>query len=328
MLFLIRCANSIVYNGTRYLLQCEAIKCINQRDNNGETPLFASVTNDESEHIVKCLVANGADLNVFDNYQNNLLHNVVNNISCNGDLRFTTLKYLIECGLSINHKNTSEETPLHTLFICHPIPSKQDLQFARYLIDHGADANITSSNHGRVLELAVTNFKWVDLLPDLLMNEADPNLVDKKGNNSLHLVISKATILKDIQIEIVKLLMEFGANISAPNKEGKTPLDLAKQIFDDKTIEYMDQNRDNYLDFLIDVPGRQYRCALKRYEKLEKQNSVTMEDLKKETRKLREQLWIHEVHMQKGIKWTPKLYAIAASLVALFSIFVMKYFEL
>ena len=56
----------------------------------------------------------------------------------------------------------------------------------------------------------------------LIDRGADVNLVTKAGNAPLHIVIDEIG-----NIEIVEVLIKNGADINAKNNEGKTPLDLS-----------------------------------------------------------------------------------------------------
>ena len=64
-----------------------------------------------------------------------------------------------------------------------------------------------------------------EILKKLLDKKANPSLIDKQGNNALHL----ALMSEKVSLPICELLVKSGIDINAKNKEGKTPLDLAAQ---------------------------------------------------------------------------------------------------
>jgi ankyrin repeat protein len=62
---------------------------------------------------------------------------------------------------------------------------------------------------------------------------ADINKTDCNGNTPLHTAASKGNF------EVVKFLVEAGANPIAKNSKGKTPLDLANEGSYPATVEFL-----------------------------------------------------------------------------------------
>ena len=94
---------------------------------------------------------------------------------------------------------------------------------AEFLIDRGADVNLASNNHMRVAPLhsaiAVQN---VSLVGKLLAKGAEVNKTQTAGVNALHSAAHRG------QVEMIKLLLQYGADPSLKTEDGKTALDFAK----------------------------------------------------------------------------------------------------
>jgi hypothetical protein len=136
---------------------------------------------------VKDLIGQGVDLGAKDNMGFSILHNVINN---NGQLSIDKRKeiaqLLIDKDFDINLKNSAGETPLNAFMTMlpkyPPKPQERDgyLQFARLLLDRGAEVNTQSTYNGctplhyAVME-AVKSGK-TDMVELLLQHGANPDL--------------------------------------------------------------------------------------------------------------------------------------------------------
>ena len=68
----------------------------------------------------------------------------------------------------------------------------------------------------------------IDMVKALLDGGADPNIANKLGKTSLHRVIIRHTwISRDKCIELIKYLMACGADVNKADKKGWTPLHVA-----------------------------------------------------------------------------------------------------
>ena len=103
----------------------------------------------------------------------------------------------------------------------------------RYLLKCGVAVNETDTNGVTPLHRAV-RFRSPAAVKELIAQGADVNVVDKKNKSTpLHRAVTNtgapATAGKmDLAIEIAKLLLANGANPRIKNKNGKTPIDYAK----------------------------------------------------------------------------------------------------
>lgn len=103
--------------------------------------------------------------------------------------------------------------------------TKCDVDVLKILIDSGADINIIIPFHDISLLAVAVHHRNKDCIQLLLSSGADPNLV--LGNNRLHnTALHEAVIIGDI--DIVKVLLEFGADVNMIGTNRYTPISLAK----------------------------------------------------------------------------------------------------
>ena len=71
----------------------------------------------DNDLITELVKAYGADVNLIDNKGRNLLHHAVNLSSATADASFETEQLLLDLGVSINHRDHHQRTPLHYAFV-------------------------------------------------------------------------------------------------------------------------------------------------------------------------------------------------------------------
>ena len=126
-------------------------------------------------------------------------------------------RILIERGAEINFQN---ENP-HPLFY---VVNSGQLDMANFLIERGSQVNIFNERYFCPLSLSVWNLNF-EITQLFLKNGADPNVTDSDGNSILFLLCSnfgraRYDHQKRIFIEIVELLLQFGANPFSQNNKG------------------------------------------------------------------------------------------------------------
>ena len=123
--------------------------------------------------------------------------------------------------------NSSEQNSLHDACL------KGDIEAVRSLIATGADVNL--KDHNKLTPLHIACFIGSENIADLLIkNQANINIdITEKPivESPLHLASLKN------HHEIVRLLLENGADIDAIDKNGKTPLNYAMSANSTETIE-------------------------------------------------------------------------------------------
>lgn len=209
----------------------------------GSTELHGAAFKNSLE-MARLFVAMGADVNAKDEHANTSLHVAASS----ADLEF--VHYLYDCGAQINAKNDFGETPLYRAtrvnkpaiakfllekgarvnefekFGWTPLHSaaRDNLQdLAKLLLAHGA--NVNSAIEGRVTPL------WEAMLADhlemmefLIKNGADVNVKSSFDLTILHTAACGSSPSKP---QHIKLLLENGADATATNHLGDTPLVFA-----------------------------------------------------------------------------------------------------
>lgn len=210
-------------------------------DADRRTALAYACLENDIESIRK-LVALGADVDAEDNAFQRPIHIAASKGS------IESLKILIEAGARIDMTDSKRKTPLHI--------SVEDghLECAVLLLESGAATEVIDENHDTPLLSAVgrNQGQFVDILlsfdsnPEargkdqetplikavranhvgiarkLLDFGVDLNAVDKTGNSAIFWCING-----EYRQEMLWMLLEYGANLSLRNPDGKTAMDLA-----------------------------------------------------------------------------------------------------
>ncbi|MFC1781833.1 ankyrin repeat domain-containing protein [Planctomycetota bacterium] len=175
---------------------------INDTSDRGQTPLFKAVTNGQ-EDVVEFLITKGADTNVKNSASTTALHIAARN----GNIEI--VKLLIAGGADVNVKNAQDFTPLYIA------EQNDNTEIAELLRKNGAEESTPS------LLGALTNGD-IEQIKLLISQGADVNTkTGSQGQMPLHLAIQWGNT------EIAELLIDSGADVSATNTRGLTPLHLA-----------------------------------------------------------------------------------------------------
>lgn len=169
------------------------------------------------DEIVKILLDNRAQVNTTDKSGCTCLHIAARN----GDIRLA--KLLIERGADLNFaRKSAMAAKAYFTPVRYALYYRQDL-LLHLLLRAGANIN-EQEVYGRatLLHEIVGQYSILaDHLPLLLAHGANPNLLDEKGNNSLHVAASKG------HLYAVEALLNSGADIHSVSKPGATALTLA-----------------------------------------------------------------------------------------------------
>lgn len=174
---------------------------------NRETSLhLAALFREQSEIFLELLLDNGADIHARDKNGNTPLHRAIDPKS---------IKFLLKKGAKVHVENNRQEIPLHHVARSFWVPSES----LRLLLKHHSDPH--AKNEDGLTALHMTKDpKNIQLLIEY---KADPNAQDNRGDTPLHKMTHPQ------HFHLAKILLEYGADLTIPNENGKTPLDLAKE---------------------------------------------------------------------------------------------------
>lgn len=171
------------------------------------------------------------DINCLDVERNSIVHNVLE--CC--DIK--TIKYILDFNLDINMKNINGDTPLMLACVTHSIG--HPVEVIQLLLNRGADINVKNHNGTTALMKACTNGN-VKIVEFLLKNGAANNINEKNKYGDTALTVACIYNYND-NIEIVKLLLNYGADIMATNNQLKTAVHILcnKKINLPKSLTYL-----------------------------------------------------------------------------------------
>lgn len=146
------------------------------------------------------------------------------------------IKELLEQGMDPNIRGNFGITALHWAV------ATGDIDAAKILLDHGADPNVGDRGGRTPLHWAVAA-GFPDIVELLLERGADPHARDNIGNTPLHYaaeghISETAEMFFELAprfgieypydpLDNIRILLEYGADPTARNNDGQTPIDIA-----------------------------------------------------------------------------------------------------
>jgi ankyrin repeat protein len=159
--------------------------------------------------------------------------------------QYDIFRFLLENGANPNFRNDQAD-PRKRQVIMELASVNNDSRFLEQSLRFGGDPDALSSYQRPILTLAVTNLENTKLL---IMNGSNINAVGANGNSAVH----RAARIKNY--DVAYYLIQQRADISIPNKFGKTVVDTIKQ-FGDAGVNPSTQYYKYYLKVLdaLDIP--------------------------------------------------------------------------
>lgn len=253
---------------------------INHANKKGYTAL-AIACSVKSLPIIKCLIQADASMHSLDNDGNSPLHLASLHLASsklfkNPPISIDIIKVLVEAGADPNQKNKTGRTPLfhvceanHAEGIAFLLPLTKELNavisnktllmraafqgnlpVVRQLLEYGADVNFQSRETENMTALMLAcdwngcrNTSIVDLLIEA---GADVNLLDRRNQNALHKACDAREELyngkMEVNMAIVRGLVNAGINIYQVDMFGRTPLDVARRYKESTCVAYLGSN--------------------------------------------------------------------------------------
>lgn len=181
----------------------------NAAPSNYRPPLFSAVSA-PSIACVKLLLRAGANIYALDQNGYQAVH-----IACYDE---AILEYLLKKGASINFSSKNGVTPLH--FAVH----YQQAGSIKILLERGAEVNTTDGEETPFLN---SLYRGSDSIMEMLLaHGADYTILLKPKNSALHLAATYGGLRT---IQILKAHKLRSIDPDAPNYEGKTVLELARE---------------------------------------------------------------------------------------------------
>jgi ankyrin repeat protein len=136
--------------------------------------------------------------------------------SCNGDE--TTVLKLIKDNVDINYLNENGDSSIHIALY------KRQINIVKYLITAGANLNILNNKNMSPLDIAFkNNYTYMNFV-HMLVNAGAKKLNVNKAYNRIT-PLWRAIYHSDF--DIIKMLIENGANVNYINSNGNSPLEYA-----------------------------------------------------------------------------------------------------
>jgi ankyrin repeat protein len=203
---------------------------VNAQDGNGNTPLHTFMNYNWSVNetkknvaiqVLDLLFSRGALAHIGNHEGCTLLHLV-----CQKTFDTVLAELLLKKGAYVDVPDHAGNTPLH--YVCKNAHN-ESLPLLKLLVESGAHVNYSNKSGATPLSSCLFSSNSVGSFSDrlqcadyLINKGADTSITDMQGNS----LLNRACLRQDI--ELAQYLLKLGLSPLAPNKAGKTALDIAQ----------------------------------------------------------------------------------------------------
>lgn len=230
---------------TRLLLSHPELN-MNVTDRSGQTPFAVALRTRDHEAAGAILSREPGAAEQFDSKGRNFLHLAIQNVDVE------TVLFLIGVSVNVNSRiqDSSHRTPLHLA-----VSAGSEIT-VRHLLLAGSRVNDVDKHRQTGLHIAAANNR-ASIVSVLLENGVDPDAMDEKGNNALHVAVQCG------HVEAVRVLLtESSINAEAYNGRGQNPLHILAQYAKDNAVAVFELFRQSMPDYPINALDSDENIAL------------------------------------------------------------------
>ncbi|MBV8327446.1 ankyrin repeat domain-containing protein [Chryseobacterium sp.] len=154
----------------------------------------------------------------------------MNKTNTRGVFRYVTCKDLDNLKIEVNDGNVNSFTEEYGRNLLQEAIVDESFEIFDYLLTCGIDVNHSDKNGQTPLHFSVVYNNYEITKKLLSIKIIEINKKDKYGNNPLWTAVFNSKGY----YEIVKLMMQHGADPASKNNNNKSPLDLARLIKDEE----------------------------------------------------------------------------------------------